>query len=291
MRELKQLAPVTGAFSNITDEAITEAENDPPPTPEALGLEIPDPGPEKNPGRKEQTKTARAERDYARQLRQVARHVGEIINGFEPGDIDAFPSLNELLRRYADALKPWAEATAGRMLGEVELRDRESWRELGNAISVALRRELMSAPVGATLRELLNDQVDLIRSIPTEAAQRVHELTLKGLEDSTRAREIAIDIRASGAVAESRALLIARTEVSRTASSLVQARCVHVGAEEYVWRTSSDGAVRPGHRAMEGKACKWASPPAVNEGGRIMLFHAGQIWNCRCWPEPILRDD
>jgi uncharacterized protein len=43
LQELKQLAPVTGAFSNITDEEISEAENDPAPTPEALGLEVPKP--------------------------------------------------------------------------------------------------------------------------------------------------------------------------------------------------------------------------------------------------------
>lgn len=176
------------------------------------------------------------------------------------------------------------------MLGEVNDRDRESWRALGNAISLGLRNEILNAPVGVIMRDRLADQVELIRSIPIEAGQRVHELTLKGLEDSTRASEIAKDIRESGSVAESRATLIARTEVSRTASVLVQSRCTHVGLEEYIWRDSNDGAVRPGHRAMSGKACKWASPPAVDEGGRIMHFHAGQIWNCRCWPEPVLPD-
>lgn len=52
LRELKQLADTTGAFSNITDEAITEAENDPAPTPEALGLKLPDPGPKPGTGEK-----------------------------------------------------------------------------------------------------------------------------------------------------------------------------------------------------------------------------------------------
>lgn len=53
LRELKQLAPVTGAFSNIDDKAIKEAESDPPPSPESLGLKLPDPGPEAKPGGKE----------------------------------------------------------------------------------------------------------------------------------------------------------------------------------------------------------------------------------------------
>lgn len=48
MKELKQISEVTGAFSNIDDAAIKEAENDPAPTPEVLGLALPvaDPGPE-----------------------------------------------------------------------------------------------------------------------------------------------------------------------------------------------------------------------------------------------------
>lgn len=41
LRELKQLSHVTGYFSNISDEEIAEAESDPAPTPEALGLELP----------------------------------------------------------------------------------------------------------------------------------------------------------------------------------------------------------------------------------------------------------
>jgi phage-related protein (TIGR01555 family) len=41
MRELKQISEVTGAFSNIDDKAIKDAEADPAPSPEALGLELP----------------------------------------------------------------------------------------------------------------------------------------------------------------------------------------------------------------------------------------------------------
>lgn len=45
MRELKALGREVGTFSLITDEDITEAEADPAPTPEALGLVAPEPEP------------------------------------------------------------------------------------------------------------------------------------------------------------------------------------------------------------------------------------------------------
>ncbi len=193
-----------------------------------------------------------------------------------------------MLRAYAEALKPWATATAKRMLADVNARDLASWRGLGEAISRQLRFDILRAPVGETMRGLLAEQVTLIQSLPIEAAQRVHEFTLKGLEGSVRPKEVAAAILRSGEVTQSRATLIARTEVARTASVLTQARATHAGSTHYIWETSEDHDVRPGHRAMQGKVCEWASPPAVNEGGRIMYHHPGQIWNCRCWPRPIL---
>jgi phage-related protein (TIGR01555 family) len=45
LKELKEISQTTGTFSNISDEEIEEAENDPPPSPEALGLELPAPAP------------------------------------------------------------------------------------------------------------------------------------------------------------------------------------------------------------------------------------------------------
>lgn len=198
--------------------------------------------------------------------------------------------MQRLLDRYAEALTPWAERTAQKMLLEVDARDREAWRDLGDAISEALAELIHRTPVGAAMKDLLDEQVVLIKSIPLQAGKRVHELTLKALEDSTRAREIAREIERTNEVTESRATLIARTEVARTASVLVETRSQAAGLTHYIWRTVRDGAVRPGHKAMDGKVCEWATPPAVEENGRIMHFHAGQIWNCRCYPEPIITD-
>lgn len=214
--------------------------------------------------------------------------MGELVGGFFPITPENVPTLAQLLRSYAQAIFPWAQVTAGKMLAEVNDRNRASWNALGQRLSAQLHRDITNAPVGEMLRALLGEQVVLIQSIPTEAAQRVHDLTIKGLEDSTRAAEIAHEIGRTEEVTRSRATLIARTEVSRTSTNLTQARCAQIGATHYRWRTAGDGSVRPGHRAMEGKLCEWASPPSVEENGKIMHFHPGTIWNCRCYAEPVL---
>lgn len=231
----------------------------------------------------------RAETQFAAKLKGVARQVGQLINSFDVvSNPETVPTLRNMLAKYAEALEPWATAVVTRMLAEVNQRDERMWATQAQEMGLALRKELHTAPTGAVMRQLMAEQVHLIKSIPTDAAQRVHDLVIKGMEDSARADEVAREIMRSGEVTESRAKLIARTEVARSASALTQARAQHIGSTQYIWRTSGDSDVRPGHKAMNGKVCEWANPPAVDENGKIMHHHPGAIWNCRCYPEPII---
>lgn len=229
-------------------------------------------------------RASRAERQYQTSLSQVARQVGSIINGFPPGDPAAEPTITTMLDRYADLLNDWAVSTASKMLVEVNQQDRKAWATLTEQMSQALRQEIRNAPTGQVMQGLLAEQVTLIKSIPLDAAKRVHELTLQGIEDGTRASEIAKEIQRSGEVSESKAKTIARTEVSRTASALIEARARSVGSEGYIWRTSGDSDVRHSHAEMNGKFVRWDSPPTLDK----MTGHAGCFPNCRCYPEPVI---
>ncbi|KAA8563216.1 NAD(+)--arginine ADP-ribosyltransferase EFV [Pseudomonas extremaustralis] len=231
-----------------------------------------------------QVRASRAERQYQTSLSQVARQVGSIINGFPPGDPAAEPTISHMLNRYADLLNDWAVSTASKMLVEVNQQDRKAWAMLTEQMSQALRQEIRNAPTGQVMQGLLAEQVTLIKSIPLDAAKRVHELTLQGIEDGTRASEIAKEIQRSGEVSESKAKLIARTEVARTASTLTEARAKSVGSEGYIWRTSGDSDVRHSHAEMNGKFVRWDSPPTLDK----MTGHAGCFPNCRCYPDPVI---
>lgn len=189
-----------------------------------------------------------------------------------------------LLESYAESLTPWARRTAANMLHGVDIADRYAWRTLGESISLQLRYDLASAPIGGAIANMLDEQVTLIKSLPIEAARRVHDLTMEGLLNSTRASAIAQQIMASGEVTKNRATLIARTEVSRTASALTQSRAQYVGSEGYVWETAEDADVRPSHREMQGKFVRWDSPPTLDG----MTGHAGCFPRCRCWSRVVV---
>lgn len=243
---------------------------------------------------------SRVEREYMHQIKSVLMYIDHIVKMTITDDMsanDLFSAsqhLDLLLGNYAELIKPWSLATANKMVARIEKIDENSWIQLGRTMGRELRRELNEAPTGHVTQEFLATQVRLITSLPIEAAARVHDLTLNGITTGERANSIAKKILKTGDVTKSRAELIARTEVSRTAASLTMARSQFVGATHYHWRTSGDLDVREGHKVMNNKLCEWANPPAVNEGTptkpRIMYHHAGMIWNCRCYPDPVLDD-
>jgi SPP1 gp7 family putative phage head morphogenesis protein len=232
-----------------------------------------------------------AEREYARALINVGRHVGNVVSGFArmlPSvGRRAGEELDEALRNYASLITPWATRVTQRMHAEVGWRDLRAWTALSRTIGRNLSRELTSAPTGAAFHALLAEQVNLIKSIPLEAAQRVHERTKEALVQGTRFADLIPEIMETGKVAQSKARLIARTETARTSSVLTQVRAQAVGSDGYIWRTAEDAQVRPDHARLNGTLVKWSEPPLA---GSNMRYHAGQGPNCRCYPEPILPD-
>ena len=195
--------------------------------------------------------------------------------------------LVKALRDYAELLKPWAKAVAEYMLADVARRDKTMWRQNSKELGAGIRQVVTNSPVSYALTALQDSQVELITSLPLQAAQRVHDLALESLVDSRRAAEVARDILNTGHVTEARARLIARTEVSRAASNLVQVRSQYAGSDGYIWRTSGDLDVRESHAKMEGKYVRWTEPPTLDK----LTGHAGTLPNCRCFAEPIFPDD
>lgn len=236
-----------------------------------------------------QTRTAfrrarRIETEYAAKLRRVARFIHELCATHPVTDLPGALWLRTALEQYADTLTPWAEAVSRTMLTETAARDERSWFRIADRMGRALREEIAATPTGPILRQLMGEQVKLIKSIPLEAAERVHNVALKHLEQGLRADSLVSEIMKTGQVSRSKAELIAVTETGRANTTLTQARAQRVGSEGYIWRTSKDAAVRPSHREMEGKVVPWNAPPTLDG----LTGHAGALPRCRCFCEPVI---
>ena len=229
----------------------------------------------------------RAEVAYARKLRAVAVQIINIMGGFPP---DHTSDIEDALRKYADLLMPWARAVAMRMLTDVARRDQRAWEMRASDIGRALKKEIAEAPTGVAMRELMQEQVALITSLPLEAAQKVHAMVLGEMPQGTRPGDLEAGIKALGDITKGRAKLIARTEVARATTALTQVRALSVGSVEYIWRSAHDARVRPDHEKLNGRVFRWDSPPIADSHSGVRA-HAGAIYNCRCYPEPIIPDD
>ena len=206
------------------------------------------------------------ENRYVARLREIARHVGQIIRGFPPGDPDAIGPINVALTRYAEALDPWVRATAARMLmGCPARRDRKAWDKLARLVGKTLANEIATTPIGHQMRGLMAEQVGLIKSLPIEAAQRVHKLNYRG------DRRQHPGPRSGGNDPGQ----FARRTIPRDADRPDRSgphgldadpgACANtVGLSSYVWRTSKDGSVRASHKKMECPAVWWDSKPILD---------------------------
>lgn len=229
-----------------------------------------------------------AEKRYEAQLRRVARVVGGIIQPYVDGA--TIPQLDALLKAladYSEAIGPWAARVSAEMLRAAAAKDKAAFRAQNRRLTQGFREVMGDAAVGRESARLLQEQVTLIKSLPTKAGERAQQLARDGMIGSRRAEDVAADIANIGDVTEARAMLIARTETAKSSSTLTQARATAVGADSYIWRTAQDESVRESHAEMEGEVVRWDSPPTLSDG---TTTHAGQIYNCRCYPEPIFSD-
>ncbi len=231
-------------------------------------------------------RAAKLVKSYGSRLRRIARHIDNIIRHYDPATAEGQALMQAGLLHYRAELQPYAEASAEKMVAEVAKANEQDWRKMSAEVGRGIEREVAQAHIAPAMAKLREDQIKLIRSLPTEAAERVNRVVVEGLSKGTRAETLAKEILETGRVTRARCDTIARTETSRAATTLTQARAEHIGSDGYIWRSSKDGTTRPSHRAMEGKFVRWDSPPTLDG----LTGHCGCLPRCRCYCEVVVPD-
>lgn len=198
----------------------------------------------------------------------------------------------------SDAFLDYVYSTVRRMVDPLSVYNMRSWREAARQTFKGQRNyNLLLNELQGSTGQLVQEQIDenarLIRTLPTDVSYKVVQDVTDYALTGMRSSEIAKIIReATSKHARASARLIARTETSKTQSAITQARAVQMGVNWYVWQTQRDGKrVRSQHRIMQDVLVNYADPPSPEQLDGLPSvgnYHAGQIWNCRCYAEPLL---
>lgn len=240
--------------------------------------------------------TRRIEEDFLKSLNFLST-LFEKIAIISGNDVNLFQSKMQIFQNSVP-YDNYINDIVKRMVTPLAARNYETWRK---AARVSTRSHFLYNVLMEELKQGIRKDIDsqvisnaaLIKTLPSDTAQKVvrdiEEYALSGL----RAEEIEKLIQdKTRQHSRASARLIARTEVSKTTSALTKARSEELGLRWYVWRTMEDGdRVRKSHRIMNDVLVSWNNPPSpellVKEKD-VGRYHAGNIWNCRCYSEPLI---
>jgi SPP1 gp7 family putative phage head morphogenesis protein len=230
---------------------------------------------------------------FERYLAAMAKEIQKIVG--DVSDIEEADAAAARLSRYERTMAKWADDTARKMVTEadkINARDWVNWdkaqraeyvrgrKERGELISNALRRERLTRPQNEMIQALSKEAAGYIKSVAKDVQQEIVDKAAEYRNGGIRSEDFVSYVQSRGGVSESRARLIARTEISRATTILTQSRAESVGSTHYIWRTSMDGIVRDSHKDMEGQVVAWNDPPTLDG----LTGHAGALPNCRCIP-------
>jgi SPP1 gp7 family putative phage head morphogenesis protein len=220
-----------------------------------------------------------AEQRYESDLKQISNEVDRIVKKFpfrvgQEINLDDAEQLIEKLQTYSEKIYDWATNTANKMLVQVDKQTKKEWEVHSQRMSLALKNELLK----------------------TNAAQRVHDIVYKNIyTGKRRAETIAKEIYRTGQVTQSRAKLIARTEVSRVSTGLTKVRSEAIDISWFRWNSVHDIRTRSAHAKMNNILCRWDEPPNPEKlfpdkkQKPYGNYLPGATFNCRCQGNPFLR--
>lgn len=237
--------------------------------------------------------------DYRRALNAVSRQVRVAIG--KETDPDAIVRKLQQISRHPP-FQEYCLQAAYNMTTRMETRVSGTWRTAaqkvgrGSDIYAAIFAELKQNGTYDTFINQVHENARWIESFPREIAEEMVDYIQSEAMGGRRSSSVAEDLLTFfDDRTPAKMNLIARTETSKTQTALTQARAERLGLGWYIWRTSEDSRVRSSHDHMDGVLINWKNPPRpellAGEENPPPAYHAGEIYNCRCYPEPVVDFD
>lgn len=166
----------------------------------------------------------------------------------------------------------------------VEWWHRGRWRNsLLSASGVDLDTVLHAGDVDQTLQSVIRQNVELIKSVDAQQAERMTGAIFRGLNERKPARELAKELRAITQFGRRRALTIASDQIQKAATALDTERMYQAGITKWKWLHSGKVHYRPHHKARNGKLYYLKTRKAV-DGDEVIPADDMPGIPIRCFP-------
>lgn len=236
-----------------------------------------------------------AERDYTKALVALAEDIERGVKQF------VYPVLGDL---HQDAVEDepvssgWVErlrlafvttsrnfdlsAPIARMHFSLRQANRYNKRQFHRILQAAYGVDVFKEEpwLAETLSQWEAQNIKLIKSIPTQALDRMHGRITAAVRKGTTAKHLRGILQDEFGITRRRAKLIADDQIGKLNGQLTRQRQTGIGVESYHWHGVLDRRERDKHVAREGVRFKWDNPPSDGNPGEPV--------RCRCWSSPVL---
>lgn len=232
----------------------------------------------------------RQERIRAYYYRNILRLFKDLLKNINLSEesLQIVKTITEISQSYD--FNKFVSSFTNNLFAKIEIENAKDWREAvlkSNKPNDFYKYliENTRGQIAGLLQSKSLENANLIKTIPSLFAQKATEFATEEYLKGNRADVVKNKIlNMYSHLTEVEAQRIARTEVSKTSTQLVQIRSQAVGLDWYVWRTSKDRRVRHSHDIMEGVLVNFNNPPNPEKLAGMKesygVYNAGEIFNC-----------
>ena len=196
--------------------------------------------------------------------------------------------VREWMKKFSDKAKEIATWFASKVQGfTTNNLQQQMQRSKLNKLGFDLKFTYHSQKERAVFSSIVEQNVNLIKSIASEHLTQVQGIVLRGIETGHDLSRMTEDLQSSFGVSERRAAMIARDQTAKASNNLSRQRLMDYGVTKGKWmHTSSGKTYRDSHVEMDGEIYDIEQGCYDDDYGDYV--QPGELVNCHCVCIPVI---
>lgn len=199
--------------------------------------------------------------------------------------------LNALTAKYEEMFNTVSKPLAERV---VNLADKSSTTALHSSLQelsggLSLKTSALSGQVKEILQASIEENVNLIKSIPQKYLNEVQGSTMRSITSGRGLADLLPELEKYKQITHRRAKMIAYDQTRKAFNSINRGKMEKLGLQSFKWlHSGGSNHPRREHIELSGKIFRIDSPPIIDKNTGKRGF-PGDLVNCRCRMLPVIK--